>query len=420
MSELKGFPQRIATGLSLFVALSMTTRAAAQDRPVVAVFDIEDRGSGLEHGVLSNLRDFLCAGLTEAGYQIIPRAHILERLHAQKIESYKECFDHKCQIELGKELAAEKSLATQILRIGDKCQLSAVLYDLKKAATEKAATAESDCVEQALVKGVGELAKKLGKASGEQMTAALTKMLPGSLALSTEPPGATVLIDGEQAGKAPLISQLPAGKHRIQISLEGWLDEEREVSVAADEKMKLAINMRRPPMGTLLIKTDPPGAPVAIGPELLGRAPFTHRLLPGRYTISSSDKGFHAAQREVVIESAKNAEILIELSPIAPLNTVGHVTFWTGLGLAAFGGIAAATANSYADDFIEGNLDAAGDSKTWAGLMWGGFGTGSALMATGAILWLLAPDEEPLMALPATGLLPIDGGGAAVTIGGGF
>ena len=148
--------------IALIVALVLlATPVLAEERPILAVFDMEDRGAGLSKDTLNNLTDYLAAMLTEGGYQIIPRDQIRERLKQQQTASYKKCFDQSCQIELGKELAAQKSLATKVLKIGKKCRVTGDLYDLKRAASEKAATAGSGCTEDELLAAVEEVAAKL-------------------------------------------------------------------------------------------------------------------------------------------------------------------------------------------------------------------------------------------------------------------
>ena len=147
--------------LYILILLCISATAFAEERPILAVFDMEDRGAGLSKETLNNLTDYLAAMLTEGGYQIIPRTQIRERLKQQQSESYKECFDQSCQIELGKELAAQKSLATKVLKIGKKCRVTGDLYDLKRAASEKAATAGSGCSEDELLAAVEEVAAKL-------------------------------------------------------------------------------------------------------------------------------------------------------------------------------------------------------------------------------------------------------------------
>lgn len=97
------------------------------------------------------------------GYKIVPREQIRLRLQQEKADSYRACYDEACQIELGKEVAAEKSLATRILKVGDTCVATSKLYDLKTATSEKAASARAACDPEGLLEGIDQLAKELSK-----------------------------------------------------------------------------------------------------------------------------------------------------------------------------------------------------------------------------------------------------------------
>ena len=78
------------------VVLLLLPMNVLAEGPIVAVFDMDDQDSGL---------------------------------------------DRTLQIRLTEYLAAQKTLATTILKIGGACQVTSVLYDLKKATTELAASA---------------------------------------------------------------------------------------------------------------------------------------------------------------------------------------------------------------------------------------------------------------------------------------
>lgn len=133
-------------------------------RPVVAVFDIQDAARRFKRSNLDQLTDYLAAQLTaEAGFRVVPRQQLRERLAQEKREGYKSCFDEACQIELGKAVAAERSLATKLLKVGEACAITAVLYDLKSETSLLAASTETTCSTSALMGGVRELAKKLAR-----------------------------------------------------------------------------------------------------------------------------------------------------------------------------------------------------------------------------------------------------------------
>ncbi len=153
-------------------ALALLT---ASGPPIVAVFDIEDRGARLKSGVISNLTDYLSAKLTASGaYHVIPNDEVRGRLRGQKAESYKSCYDQSCQIEIGKELAAGKSISTKLLRIGKTCVVTVSVYDLASAATEHAATQEGKCSEEGVMASISKAVETL---VGPRTLAAAAKKL---------------------------------------------------------------------------------------------------------------------------------------------------------------------------------------------------------------------------------------------------
>jgi hypothetical protein len=250
---------------------------------------MEDRTSTFDRELLDNLTECLSVKLAEGGYQVIPRDQVRNRLVAEKKETYRECFDKSCQIEMGRELAAQKVLSAKILKVAGRCQLAASLYDLKKAATENAATAEGSC-------------------------------------------------DEESMGRAVL-------------------------SVAA----KL--------IGTRKAEAGPPVSGMVI--------------------------------RETEVET------------VSPYSRWGHITFWSGVGAAAFGAVSGILASSAGDDYKAGDLGAYDRSVTLTGCMYSGLAAGGALMATGIILWALDSDEEA-SGVTSVSALPSPDGGLVFSLAGRF
>jgi hypothetical protein len=93
---------------------------------------------------------------------------------------------------------------------------------------------------------------------------------------------------------------------------------------------------------------------------------------------------------------------------------LGHVTFWVGVGALAFGGISTWRAVSHANDFCDTrDPDEKSSSRTWTGLMWAGYGAGAVLIATGIVMWAVAPDKVPATAKtgsPTLALAPMFNG----------
>jgi hypothetical protein len=138
--------------------------SADRSKTIVAVFDIEDATTRLAPDVKSQLSEYVATKVTEAlGYRVVPRDQLRARLQDEKKKGYQACFEESCQIELGKALAAEKSLATKILRVGKKCTVTATVFDLKTETTERAASKKSECEEDALMGAIDEVMRELSR-----------------------------------------------------------------------------------------------------------------------------------------------------------------------------------------------------------------------------------------------------------------
>jgi hypothetical protein len=134
------------------VSFCWITMAQAQQRPIVAVFDIDAERAKLDQNLVDALSDYVrtSVGLGKM-YQVVPPNYVQQALKEKKKESYKTCYDQQCQIELGQELSANKTLSTKILKIGSICTVTMELYDLKKMASDSTATAEGECGEEKLM-----------------------------------------------------------------------------------------------------------------------------------------------------------------------------------------------------------------------------------------------------------------------------
>ena len=350
----------VFVGVVLLLAFPTTSRA--QERPIVAVFEMQDRGSGLDPEVLKNLTTYIAARLVEGGYQVIPQDQIRKRLMEQKKESYSACRDESCQIELGRELAAQKTLSTQILKIGKTCRVTATLYDLKKSAAERGATAGGPCQEDLLLLAIEEIAVKLCKPlafeqpAKDDTPASRVKRLPGILVVSTEPPGATINVDGEDVGKSPLTVELASGDYPVVASRPGFEDRQTRANVISGRKIEIALE------------------------------------LDGIY-------------------------------PMHPFDKWGHASFWTGIGLLTFSGVSAIEVVVNREAYKDGEWGAGDKVRTWSGLMFASLGVGAALTAAGVFLWAMAPEEsewieEWVENQKASVAVTPDGSGVVFTLGG--
>ncbi len=135
---------------------------AGGSRPIVAVFEIQAQRVGLEKDLIRSLTEYLGAAVSEGGvYRIVPPGNIRRALMEKTKESYKKCYDQKCQIELGRELAANKSLSTAILRFNKTCVVTCHMYDLKTQTSDVSAKAKGGCEEAGLMESIDKVASEI-------------------------------------------------------------------------------------------------------------------------------------------------------------------------------------------------------------------------------------------------------------------
>jgi hypothetical protein len=68
----------------------------------------------------------------------------------------------------------------------------------------------------------------------------------GAINVSSDPPGATVYVDGRAAGETPVVlNTLSAGDHRVRVVKDGYLENARLVTVAAKKSADVRVTLTR-------------------------------------------------------------------------------------------------------------------------------------------------------------------------------
>lgn len=108
----------------------------------------------------------------------------------------------------------------------------------------------------------------------------------GTLLVSTNPPGASVFLNGTPRGTTPLSVEIEAGQHELRL-VSGGTIRTIPVTVTAGAEVSQFVEMpAAEEAGTLHVRSDPPGAEVSIDGQPFGRTPITAaQLLPGTYSV---------------------------------------------------------------------------------------------------------------------------------------
>jgi iron(II)-dependent oxidoreductase len=320
-------PLVAALALLLFVEGSVL----AQDRPIVAVFEIEDKSRSLDKALLGQLTEYLATEVGKAGvFQIVPPGDIKRALQDKRTESYKECFDASCQVELGRELAANKTLSTSVLKIGGVCTVSAALYDLKRMATELTASAKGECGPAALMGSLEKVAAELrawssGRAGGkpgfQEGTIGGSEGREWDVGTGEEviarfastPSGATVLLDGKMLCKeTPCSKSVPSGAHRVSMQAERYLERTEQVVIARGAALEWKLD---PDFGWLTVRSEPAGLEVKLNGEAVGRTPIERReVSPGGYEVLVGSPCHVEKGERVKVERGQTREVSLAVA----------------------------------------------------------------------------------------------------------
>jgi hypothetical protein len=137
----------------------------------------------------------------------------------------------------------------------------------------------------------------------------------GTLAVQTNPAGASVVIDGKQRGATPLSIALTPGRHVLELVTEGDV-RSVPINITPGGQVSQFIELPRAPsaLGELQIRTEPAGAQVSVDGRPLGKSPLTAEgLTPGPHTVVlENDLG--AVTQKVTIEAGTTASLVVPLT----------------------------------------------------------------------------------------------------------
>ncbi len=133
----------------------------------VVVYDIEDAADVLDAPELSPLSQLFRARIGEQDrFIVIPSKKVRGALQGEKREGYAVDYDEATQIEIGKAVSASYIMRPQLITIGTRCTVSAVLYDLKTESEAESRSIEIGCGLDAQQTGWTRLAIAYGLPAG--------------------------------------------------------------------------------------------------------------------------------------------------------------------------------------------------------------------------------------------------------------
>jgi len=137
---------------------------------------------------------------------------------------------------------------------------------------------------------------------------------PGSLRVTSDPPGATAYLDGIDLGETPLtIAKVTPGNRRIRVSMSGFTSMTRKIEVISGEETAVEMALG----GQLRILSIPSEAQVFIDEEYAGITPLrTGRIPAGPRQIRVARNKYKDGFSAVMVERGKEKEVGVRLLPV--------------------------------------------------------------------------------------------------------
>jgi hypothetical protein len=139
----------------------------------------------------------------------------------------------------------------------------------------------------------------------------------GSLRVTSEPRGATILLDDRNVGVTDrTIGDIEPGTHQIVLTKEGYRDAAAPVEIRRGETTGIFLTLTEED-GLLVVTTEPVSADVYVDGGFSGQTPFSGTFAPGPHRVDLRAHGF-ADHTESVELSYRGYTLSAMLTPLAP------------------------------------------------------------------------------------------------------
>ena len=135
----------------------------------------------------------------------------------------------------------------------------------------------------------------------------------GVLKVQTQPPGASITVDGNFRGGSPATVEVsPDRSHRVVVSRAGYESQERTVRLGRGQQQSLSIALK-PRLGRIRVMSRPAGAEVLVNGKSAGSTPIDLDLPSTEHTLLLRLEGYEAHSRQIIPQPAYPQEIAVEL-----------------------------------------------------------------------------------------------------------
>jgi len=143
------------------------------------------------------------------------------------------------------------------------------------------------------------------------------------LTLRSEPIGATVFLDGQDLGKAPVSLFKYPGRYEVRYELLDYLTADEALIIPTDTSQYETTTKLIKNSGFLNLNVSPSDSRISLGRETVKNG--LNELIPGTYTLNVSKSGWLSATETITIELGQTVEKVF-LLPKIPLYCLGKLS----------------------------------------------------------------------------------------------
>jgi serine/threonine-protein kinase len=138
---------------------------------------------------------------------------------------------------------------------------------------------------------------------------------PGGLRVETDPPGAAVYIDGQNAGPSPVaLPRIRPGVHMVRVARDGYAPAGLTLEVRNGEPLVPLRFVMEPLTAKLRVRSEPEGALVRLDGQPVGTTPLESLdLATGRHEVRLERRGYAPAATEVEGRWGQLADVSLRL-----------------------------------------------------------------------------------------------------------
>lgn len=368
----------IRSVIAVFAVLLVAGVARADDRPTLAVFDLESHGAdplqaqAASQAVVRGLRDL-------DAFQVLSAEDVRQMLAIERGRQLVGVSVNQDASALGKTLGAKNVVVGSITRVG-----SGLTLDLRLLDTQAAKV-----VSHRSLGPVADMAKVATALPGlaQELVGPLLAAEQGELLVRAREESAEVLVDGNLLGSTPLAAvKLPRGQHRLEVRKDGFISQSVPVRIEHDQvRVQDVVLVPSPDFaeawkerhGRLRL-----GAYIATGVAV---AALSGGILLDRLSTQPKyDNEFSPRQQWLKAQAGTGSQAM----PAEIASNPAAAAIWTGCGSAPA-------------DCAQQATDLQGQIKLQQGITVGLLGLGVVAAGTATYLWLTGKDPNRYSGLVA-------------------